>query len=259
MRPSLNELSNCGWQKFDSIFRDSWTHAVQITRALLPTHCLLCGRACGEMLLCVACLRALPTLAVACPVCALPSFAGAVCGSCLARPPTFAATLAACVYAFPVDRLIHELKYRGHLAVAVPLGAALAAAVRRREPSALPDIVVPLPLARARQRQRGFNQAVEIARIVARRLDRPLRRALDRPGDRPAQATLPWRERRRNVRGAFVAHPIVAGRHVAVVDDVMTTGATIEAAADALLRAGASRVDAWVVARALPPGSEGTV
>ncbi|HEX4884033.1 MAG TPA: phosphoribosyltransferase family protein, partial [Casimicrobiaceae bacterium] len=104
-----------------------------------------------------------------------------------------------------------------------------------------------------RQRERGFNQAIEISRIVARRTARPLCHALRRPVDRPAQAGLSLRERKRNVRGAFVAAQPVTGRHVALVDDVMTTGATLDAAAGALLAAGAARVDAWVVARALPP------
>jgi ComF family protein len=111
-----------------------------------------------------------------------------------------------------------------------------------------------MPLARSRQRERGFNQAVEIARVVSRRSGIALCHALARPLARPAQAGLAWRERQRNVRGAFTAVAPVTGRHVALVDDVMTSGATMEAAAGALLAAGAARVDAWVVARTLPPG-----
>ena len=187
-------------------------------------------------------------------MCARPSPGAAVCGACLKRRPKFATTLAACAYAFPLDRLVQALKYQHRLALAEPLGDALAAAALRAPPSyARPDALVAVPLGAARQRERGFNQAVEIARVVARRTGLPITTGLVRTGDAPAQATLPWAQRRRNVRGAFACRGAFAGRHVALVDDVMTTGATLEAAAAALLHAGAARVDAWVVARTLPP------
>ncbi|MDH5285913.1 MAG: double zinc ribbon domain-containing protein [Betaproteobacteria bacterium] len=222
---------------------------------VLPASCTLCGDAADASLLCAPCMNALPPLPPACPVCALPSPGAAVCGRCLRQPPRVAATLAPCVYAFPLDRLVQAFKYGRRLALAVPLGDALAAMALRAPPSLpRPDALVPMPLARARQRQRGFNQAVEIARVVSRRTRIPLLHALARPLDRPAQASLAWHERRANVRGAFAAVAPATGRHVAIVDDVMTTGATIDAAAAALLAAGAARVDAWVVARALPPG-----
>jgi ComF family protein len=222
---------------------------------LLPVHCALCGAASGETLLCAPCMNSLPVLPPACPRCALPSPGGAVCGACLAHPPRVAASLAARAYAFPLDRLVQALKYEGRLALSVPLGDALAAAALARHGTGpWPEALVPMPLARSRQRERGFNQAIEIARVVARRTGIPLMHALTRPHARPAQAGLPWKERRRNVRGSFVARPAAAGRHVALIDDVMTTGATIDAAARALLAAGAARVDAWVVARALRPG-----
>jgi ComF family protein len=199
-------------------------------------------------------MNALPQLPAACPVCACPSPGSAVCGTCLKRPPKFAATLAACAYAFPLDRLVQALKYEQRLALAEPLGDALAsAALRMPAWYNRPDALVAVPLAAARQRERGFNQSIEIARVVARRTGLPLGTGLVRTGNAPAQATLPWAQRRRNVRGAFACSTSFAGRHVGIVDDVMTTGATLEAAAAALLRAGATRVDAWVVARTLPP------
>ena len=149
------------------------------------------------------------------------------------------ATLAACTYAFPLDRLVQALKYEHRLALAEPLGDALAAAVLRAPASyQRPDALIAVPLAAARQRERGFNQAIEIARVVARRTGFPLVTGLVRTGNAPAQATLPWTQRRRNVRGAFACATAFAGRHVALVDDVMTTGATLEAAAAALLQCG---------------------
>jgi ComF family protein len=173
---------------------------------------------------------------------------------CLARPPPFAAAVAAWTYAFPVDRLIHAFKYGGQLALAEPLATALVAAVVNcaRAP---PDAIVALPLSVARQRERGFNQAAEIARRVARVMDRPLVSGLARARDAPPQAALAWNERARNVRGAFVGQPCLVGKRVAIVDDVMTTGATLASAARAARRAGALAVEAWAVARTLPPAA----
>ncbi|MCC7326951.1 MAG: ComF family protein [Burkholderiales bacterium] len=164
------------------------------------------------------------------------------------RPPRLAATLAAFAYAYPLDRLLHALKYRGAVAYAEFFASALAAIVTRT-----PDLLVALPLSASRQRERGFNQAQEIARALAAALRVPLVQGLVRRRDTAAQAALPWAQRRRNVRGAFAALPVVAGRRIAIVDDVMTTGATLAAAADAALRAGALEVEALVVARTLPP------
>jgi ComF family protein len=249
---SLNELSNRAAAKFD-IAAPAVAAVRAMVSALLPQRCALCAEASGEAMLCAPCMNALPVAGPACPRCALPSPGAAVCGACLRHPPIVERTLAACLYAFPLDRLVQALKYGRQLALAVPLGDALAAAVMRAPAAGRPDALVPLPLAARRQRERGFNQAIEIARVVGRRTARPLCHALRRPVDRPAQAGLSLRERIRNVRGAFVVAQPVAGSHLAIVDDVMTTGATLDAAARALRAAGAVRVDAWVVARALPP------
>jgi len=116
-----------------------------------------------------------------------------------------------------------------------------------------PDALLALPLANSRQRQRGFNQAREIARHLARIIRRPVINGIARNRDTPAQASLPWQLRAKNVAGAFVGSPALVGKRVAVVDDVMTTGATLTAAASAARRAGAVAVEAWVVARTLPP------
>jgi ComF family protein len=216
--------------------------------------CALCGAASGDLLLCAPCSASLPGIACACPVCALPAPPGSVCGDCLARPPPFDAAVAAWVYAFPVDRLVHAFKYGGQLALAEPLALALIDALDRRSRPA-PDVVVALPLSPARQRKRGFNQAGEIARRVARAIGRPLVPGLARARDSPPQAALAWADRARNVRGAFVASAALAGLRVAIVDDVMTTGATLAAAARAARRAGARNVEAWVVARTLRPAA----
>jgi ComF family protein len=152
------------------------------------------------------------------------------------------------VYGYPLDRLLLAMKYRGALAYAEFLAGALARAIDE-----IPDAVVALPLSAPRQRLRGFNQAQEIARRVAKLVRAPLVRGLARVRDSPAQASLPWAERRRNVRGAFAALPAVAGRRIAIVDDVLTTGATLRAATAAARQGGARGVAVWVVARTLPP------
>jgi ComF family protein len=233
--------------------------AIALGRRLLPQRCTLCAASAGGALLCRACEESLPRLPPSCPVCALPSPTAAVCASCVTRPPPYIATVAALAYAHPADHLLRQLKYRGRLALAHWAAAALASAVRARlearVPGEYPDRVVALPLARARQRERGFNQAREIAKRVARTLALPLAPVLERVVAGPPQAALPWRERRHNVRGAFAARGDVRGARLALVDDVMTTGATLAEAALALKHAGAAQVECWVVARTLPPGA----
>lgn len=216
----------------------------------LPQLCALCTAPSGRSLLCAACERSLPRLGPACPLCALPSIDGEACTACSLRPPPWTRALAAFAYAYPLDRLLHALKYRGALAYAPVFADALARQVRL-----LPEAIVALPLSTRRQRERGYNQALEIARPLARSLGVPLVGALSRVRETLPLAVLPWRERSRIVRGAFVASARVEGRSVALVDDVLTTGATLRAATLALLAGGAARVDVWVVARTLPPSS----
>ncbi len=211
-------------------------------------RCFLCRGAAGGVL-CAACDAELPRLAgPRCPRCALASPLGAVCGRCLAAPPAYDATVAALSYEFPVDVLVQALKFRGELALAPLLGDLLAAALPA-EPA--PDFVVPVPLAAARLRARGFNQALEIARRAAAR---PATGLVERARDTPPQVDLPHAERARNVRGAFRCSVPLEGASVAVVDDVMTTGATLAELAATLKRAGAARVVNWVLARTPAPG-----
>jgi ComF family protein len=169
------------------------------------------------------------------------------CGACFKAAPAFDATLAAFRYGFPVDKLVQALKYGHRLAIADFLAAAMLAGPRPEG-----DWVMPLPLSRERLRQRGFNQAAEIARPLARALGLPL--VLDgvaRVLDTPAQATLPWQARRKNVRHAFESALDLTGRRVIVVDDVMTSGASLDEFARVLKIHGAARVTNWVAARAL--------
>jgi ComF family protein len=222
--------------------------ANHVAAALLPQDCFLCGQPESPAPLCPSCRDSLLRLTEpCCPTCAAPTPLGSICGACLKQPPHFDATIALYRYAFPVDKLVQALKYAHRLALVEVFAEAMLAGT---QPSA--DAIVPLPLSLPRLRQRGFNQAVEIARPLARQLGLPL--LLDvchRPLDTPAQASLPWQARRKNVRGAFECTVDLTGRSIAVVDDVMTTGATLDEFAKTLKRHGASRVTNWVVARTL--------
>jgi ComF family protein len=247
-------LSNFLTGAFDSVRRS----ALDAARLALPQRCELCAGVSGTELVCSPCMRDLPWLPSACPVCALPTSGGSVCGHCLNDPPAFNATIAAFSYAFPIDRLIHSLKYQGRLALAEWCADAILARRERAAAgiSARPHRLIALPLAVERQRQRGYNQALEIARVIGARTGIPLLpRGLLRVRATPPQAALPWSERAKNVRGAFACDLDLSGLTVAVVDDVMTTGASLVEAAKILKASGAASVENWVVARTLPPAS----
>ena len=217
---------------------------------LLPGQpCLLCGATGQRLILCDACSADLPYLDRACcPVCALPTLNSAVCGHCLQHPPHFNRTVAAFAYAFPLDKLVLALKYGERLHLATLLGDKLAQRV-----SSLPDCIIAMPLHPQRLRERGFNQSLQLARQVGRQLHiQVLPGACQRIRNTPSQSALPLKERGKNVRKAFHCCADVAGKHVAVVDDVMTTGTTMNELALTLINAGASEVSAWVVARTLP-------
>ena len=222
-----------------------------VVRTLLPRDCLLCGAASGDDVLCAACVGQLPQLASErCPVCAQPTPQGQVCGACLSQAPHFDATHAIWSYAFPIDRLIQSLKYSRRLASADFFGAALAAL-----PGTCADFILPVPLSAQRLAQRGFNQSIEVARPLARQLGTPLElKNIHRHRDTTPQASLPWKERAKNIRHAFECSIDLSGKTVLVVDDVMTTGATLNELARTLKAHGAARVENRVLARALKHG-----
>lgn len=218
---------------------------------ILPQACVLCAAPAGAYPLCRGCEQDLPWhTAGNCPVCALPSGTGDICGACLKKPPAFDATLAALQYRFPVDALLQRYKYAHLLAVGDLLSALL---TRRLKQTSLPELLIPMPLHPTRLRERGFNQAVEIARGVSAQLDIRLETHLCRR-TRPTQPQtgLTPQQRRHNLRGVFACEESLHGKHVALLDDVMTTGASLDALARTVKQAGAVRVDCWVVARTLP-------
>ena len=243
-----------------------WPRAV--LRVLLPSVCALCGGGCDDVV-CPDCTAAYARLAgVRCGQCGNPiashpgmdDVAEAVddvcpCGACLAHPPAYDATVAAVDYAIPLDQLVLQLKFGARLALAPWCARRIRDAVLARPGLPLPDLLCPVPLGPARLAGRGFNQALEIARPLAAALGVACHPALaQRTTETPAQSGVAPDARARNVRGAFaVADPDrVAGRHVGLVDDVMTSGHTLGELAAVCKRFGAARVTNFVFARTPP-------
>ena len=223
--------------------------------------CLLCDEPCDHpQPICVACEAELPWLGEQCRVCALPlPQAGLTCGQCLRRPPAFSQVVAPWSYRFPVDSLITRFKHAAKWPYGRLLGELLAQSLHHRFNDGLPrpDVLLPVPLASRRLRQRGYNQAALLAQWLGHSLGIAWNEhALLRPQDTPAQQGLDAHARRRNLRRAFslADEAQVRGRHLALVDDVLTTGATAETLAGLLLDAGASRVDVYCLARTPSPG-----
>ncbi|MBL8393870.1 MAG: ComF family protein [Candidatus Accumulibacter sp.] len=219
--------------------------------ALLAQDCLLCAAESGDSLLCPACAQGLPRLALPrCPRCALPTPLGEVCGRCLTKPPHYDVASAVYRYAFPIDRLVQSFKYGHRLALGSYFGHQLASLTKRIEA----DLIVPMPLHPLRLRERGFNQALEIARALSAAWRIPIdATSCRRTRHTIAQADLPWRERARNVRGAFDCASDLDGKRLLLVDDVMTTGTSLDELARTVKLHGATQVSLLAIARALPP------
>lgn len=226
-----------------------WLQNIQY--ALYPPRCLLCdapGSAGRD--LCPACLEELPHNPLACPLCALPLAVqeAGVCGHCLQQTAPLDGSTIPFRYAAPLDHLLLGLKFSQQLINARLLGALLADALQARGEE-LPDCIIPVPLHPARLRERGYNQALELARPVAERLGVPLREGLVvRVKSTAAQSTLERQERKKNIRGAFALRGDLPD-HIAILDDVVTTGSTVNELARVLRRGGAKRVVVWACAR----------
>lgn len=226
---------------------------------LLPSHCALCGMGC-EGVVCLPCRAQYAARRTCCCArCANPlpglSADSAVCGACESYPPEFDATVAAVDYAAPLDQLVLQLKFGARLALAPWFAENLVDAVLARRGLPLPDLLCPVPLGPGRLVERGFNQALEIARPLSKALGVELHPALAaRTTETRAQSGVSPSQRAENIRGAFaVTDPdAVAGRHIGLVDDVMTSGHTLRELAATFKRFGAARVTNLVFARTPP-------
>jgi len=232
-----------------------------LRRLLFPGRCRLCGSATsGDPELCTFCRHDLPWLGTACWQCAHPlhaSHAHARCGHCQKQPPAFDRALALFHYRPPVDHLIKRFKFAKELQAGSLLSGLLAARLAERG-NDLPGLLLPVPLHPARLRSRGFNQATEIARHVGRQLGITVDyRLCRRKRNTEAQSLLSPNARRLNLRNAFAVRRPPQASHVAIIDDVMTTGHTGNELARSLKQAGATRVEVWVIARAGGQGATG--
>lgn len=214
----------------------------------LPQSCFFCGDSSDETV-CMACALDLSGLAdEVCPRCQLAAANGEVCGRCLKKPPEWSHLVALWHYEFPLDTALVSAKY--HHAFAIYRWAATQ---RTAWPFAANATLIPVPLAELRLQSRGYNQAQLIAEEMAKRFGLNVDAdAVVRIRETDVQQRLNWIERRQNVRNAFVTTRPFAAESVVLVDDVLTTGATLNSLARALLDAGAARVDAFVLARVLP-------
>lgn len=225
---------------------------------LLPRTCLMCGAYAGERNLCPGCQADLPRLSATCSLCALtlPANDQAICGACSKDPPPWSYAAAACDYHFPVDQLVRRFKFNRSLSCGEILMDELVTRFNRSS-NHQPAVIAPVPLHRLRQFTRGYNQADLIARRLGRESGiRVISDLLHRKRRTRAQTGLDARARRRNTRDAFRLKPRYRKNcpaSVALVDDVMTTGATLEACSRVLLLAGVEEVSVWVAARAPPP------
>jgi ComF family protein len=225
--------------------------------------CLLCEERTDALFpICVPCEAELPWLGDQCRHCALPlPMSDLTCAQCSNHPPAFDEVLSPWLYDFPVDSLVTRFKHQGAWPMGRLLSELLGQFLQHRFDEGLPrpDCLLPVPLAPQRLRQRGYNQAAMLARWLGLQLQVPVHeRWLLRTRETPAQQSLDAKARKRNLRGAFalVDETQVAGRHIALVDDVLTTGSTTDAIARLLTKAGARRVDVYCLARTPKPTTD---
>ena len=218
---------------------------------IYPPTCVLClDRGSNGQDICQACLDELPRNHQACPICAEPMpRADSCCGHCIAKRPPFDRIYAPFLYEFPLSELIGALKFHGRLPLSRLLGEMMGDELERMG-TAQPDMLMPVPLHTKRLRQRGYNQALELARPLARRFATRLdTSSCQRSGNSEALSHLDRKHRQQAIRGAFTLNPTFRANHVAIIDDVVTTGSTVTELAKLLRKAGVGRIDVWAVAR----------
>lgn len=230
----------------------NWLTIIQDT--VFPPTCILCGNpGFNSQDICEPCQHRLPRNLYCCYRCAeifpAPTAIPTLCGRCIAETPAFDETYAPFIYQDEIRHLVTGLKFGAQFKNARLLGGLLAEYLQKTAET--PDLIIPVPLHPARYRERGFNQALEIARIVSKTMAIPLDySSCIRLKDTPHQTGLTAKKRKQNLRRAFALKKPIVANHVAILDDVMTTGSTVNALANALKKTDVSSVDVWVCARA---------
>lgn len=217
---------------------------------VFPYPCFLCGQNAEQSALCSDCIRDLPLLGNACKYCALPIFHGDICGTCLRQPPVQDSSFSLFRYDAHIKTCISAFKFQHQLEFASLFAELMAQKLCLRDD--LPETLIPIPLHPTRIKERGFNQSLLLAQALARDLSRPsLSNALIRTRPTPAQHRLSLRQRKSNLKRAFAWHGDTRPQHVALIDDVMTTGTTLHEAARILRKIGVKTIEVWTIARAI--------
>lgn len=229
------------------------------SKQMIPQVCFICDERTDGKSICDTCLSMLPYYTPShCPVCGIPTNQPQICATCSHTPPCFVRTQIGFHYAYPLNKLIQRFKYQADFTIGQQLGLLWAEQIKHSN-SLQTDIILPMPSHPSRLRERGFNQAVILAKVLGMQLDKPVvTNACHRIWNTTRQATLDRTARETNLIDAFVCETSLSGCHIALVDDVMTTGATLYALAQAALEAGAKTVELWALARAFQEDNETT-
>jgi len=253
------------WLKYRHLSKYTNLFKNQLTLLFKP-HCFLCAsNQTGKHGLCHACLKDLTwSPASSCPQCGLSS-GGQICGCCISSTPDFDRTHTVFLYAFPIDTMIQRYKYGGTLSLSHTFGQLMGEKIGTTNNHDAIDLIIPMPMHPTRLIERGFNQALEIAKILDSYLYKTSTlnnasknstskldyKSVIRQTLTPPQASLPLKDRVKNIKGAFKINKDLTGKRIAIVDDVMTTGASLNELAKTLKKAGATHVECWVIARTL--------
>jgi len=243
--------------RFTMSFFDNLRRAAE--KSLAYSNCSFCGLEQTEIGICTPCLSAVEPMGRSCRTCASPieasqaaqsePDAGSSCGQCLQKPPAFQKVIAATRYRFPVDKALSELKFNKQLHFARSLSHVLERRVRLSyQDTSYPEALVAIPLHPKRLSERGFNQSEIITKHLANTLSIPHNNALTRIKDTPHQIGLSEKQRRKNLNNAFYLQKPLPS-HIALVDDVVTTGSTVSEAAKLCLQNGVKQVDVWCLAK----------
>ncbi len=229
------------------IISETYPYFKSFYQWLLPQSCFLCGEITSQVI-CPHCLDILPYHTTQCFCCAVPLTQDGICGQCLKQPPPYQRTQTVFLYDYPVDKIILSMKFNNNLALLKLLGHLM---VQHLELEPRPDVLIPVPIHPKRLRYRGYNQSLELAKVITQQTGIPLNyNACQRIKHTEHQIKLKASERRNNVRGAFrVEFVKPEWQHIVIVDDVMTTGSTAQELANMFLNTGIQRIDVWCCAR----------
>lgn len=221
----------------------------QLYRKVFPIPCLLCGLATDDQALCESCIAELPVIQQCCIRCAIPLANAQICGQCLKKPPIQDISLSLYRYEQAIPRMMSALKYHRQIQLAEMCAHEF---ISYHTLASLPDVLLPIPLHPSRLRQRGYNQSLLFADTLAKLLKIPCRpELLKRIKKTATQTQLNAKQRHKNMRQAFEYSSSFVPQHVAIIDDVMTSGATTHEAARVLKRAGVETIEVWTIARAI--------